>query len=275
MALVDAERAVREGNLDAALEHLQQELRRAAADPKLRVFLFQLLCVRGEWDRAQTQLRVAADLDAQALPMAQMYGDAIRCELLRREVFAGTRSPLVFGEPEPWLALLLQSVQQAGGDPAAAAELRSQAFEQAPPSEGSINGEPFQWIADADMRLGPVCEAVINGRYYWVPFARIASIELDAPADLRDVVWMPARFQFANGGEAVGVIPTRYAGSESADDARLKLARYTTWEERVPGLFTGAGQRMWSTDAGEYALMDVRNVKVESPGAVAEAEVVP
>ena len=51
------------------------------------------------------------------------------------------------------------------------------------------------------MRLGPVCEAIINGRYYWVPFDRLSRIDLEAPVDLRDVVWMPAHFQFANGGE--------------------------------------------------------------------------
>ena len=40
---------------------------------------------------------------------------------------------------------------------------------------GSLNGQPFEWVADADSRLGPVMEAIINGRYYWVPFARLAS----------------------------------------------------------------------------------------------------
>ena len=108
------------------------------------------------------------------------------------------------------------------------------AFEAAPTSAGTIDGQPFEWIADADMRLGPVCEAVINGRYYWVPFERLTKIDLEAPADLRDVVWMPAHFQFSNGGEAVGLIPTRYPGSESADDAQVRLARKTVWNERRP-----------------------------------------
>ena len=45
--------------------------------------------------------------------------------------------------------------------------------------------------ADADTRLGPVIEAVINGRYYWVPFGRTVEVEIAAPADLRDRVWIP------------------------------------------------------------------------------------
>ena len=53
----------------AALEQLKQEVRKAPRDPRLRVFLFQLFCVFGEWDRAVTQLTVAAQLDPLTVPM--------------------------------------------------------------------------------------------------------------------------------------------------------------------------------------------------------------
>ncbi len=36
------------------------------------------------------------------------------------------------------------------------------------------------------MRLGPVIEAMVNGRYFWVPFAAIGELDFDPPADLRD-----------------------------------------------------------------------------------------
>ena len=45
----------------------------------------------GEWDRALTQLTAAAELDPLAVPMAQTYRAAIRCEMLRERVFAGAR----------------------------------------------------------------------------------------------------------------------------------------------------------------------------------------
>ena len=78
-----AELLVREGDPHAALKQLQEQIRANSADPKLRVFLFQLLCVLGQWERALTQLDVAATLDAGALAMAQIYREAIRCEVLR------------------------------------------------------------------------------------------------------------------------------------------------------------------------------------------------
>lgn len=263
MSLDAAEQAVREGDLEGALRNLQEQVRKEPSKVELRVFLFQLLAVMGQWERANTQLNVAAELDAKALAMAQMYREAIQCEVLRADVFGGRKSPVVFGEPEEWLALLIESLAADGTPRAAQAQaLRARAFEAAPPSKGTIDGEPFEWIADADMRLGPVLEAVINGRYYWVPFSRIARVDLDEPTDLRDVVWMPAHFQFANGGETVGVIPTRYPGSEVADDPRLRLARQTVWNEEAPEVYVGLGQRILATDTGEHALMDVRTIVI-------------
>jgi type VI secretion system protein ImpE len=270
MSLDAAEHAVREGDLDGALRNLQEQVRKEPSKAELRVFLFQLLAVMGQWERAHTQLNVAADLDPKALAMAQMYREAISCELLRADVFGGRKSPVVFGEPEEWLALLIESLLVDGTSRAAEAQaLRARAFEAAPPSTGTIDGQPFEWIADADMRLGPVCEAVINGRYYWVPFSRIARIDIEAPADLRDVVWMPAHFQFANGGETVGVIPTRYPGSEAADDPQLRLARKTVWNEGAAEVYFGLGQRILATDAGEHALMDVRTIVIGEPADLA------
>jgi type VI secretion system protein ImpE len=261
MSLEAAERAVRDGDLQNALRLLQEQIRHQPARSDLRVFLFQLLSVMGQWERALTQLNVAAELDAKTLAMAQMYREAIRCEALRADVFAGKTSPVVFGQPEEWLALLIESMLVHGRSrPSEAQSLRTRAFESAPATTGSLDGQTFEWIADADMRLGPVCEAVINGKYYWVPFERLARIDLEAPVDLRDIVWMPAHFQFANGGDAVGVIPTRYPGSERADEAALSLARKTVWMEDAPDVFCGVGQRIFATDSGEHPIMDVRTI---------------
>ena len=84
----------------AALKALSDEVRSKPADAKLRVFMAQLMCVTGQWERALNQLTVAAELDALAIPMKQMYGEAIRCEGLRADVFAGKRTPMVFGQPD-------------------------------------------------------------------------------------------------------------------------------------------------------------------------------
>jgi type VI secretion system protein ImpE len=269
--LTGAENSLRAGDTQQALQLLQAEVRARPADSRLRIFLFQLLCVLGQWERALTQLDAVSTLDPGALAMKYMYGDAIRCELLRGEVFQGRRSPMVFGQPEAWLALLIESLLRAGqGEARAAAQLRDQGFGQAPESSGFLDDQPFAWIADADMRLGPVLEAIVNGRYYWVPFARLSRVDLEAPADLRDAVWIPAHLQFENGGEAVALIPARYPGSEASGDGLVALARKTLWEEPAEKVYVGLGQRVLATDAAEYPLLNVRSIRINPAGTGAQ-----
>jgi type VI secretion system protein ImpE len=268
---MDAESSLRGGDPREALHLLQDQVRARPADAKLRVFLFQLLCVLGEWERALKQLDVAATLDPGALAMAQTYREGILCELLRAQVFAGRKSPMIFGDPEAWLALLIEALLREGrGEDTAARDLRQEAYAQAPETGGVIDGQRFEWIADADMRLGPVIEAVINGRYYWVPFPRLARMVIEAPADLRDCVWMPAHLQFDNGGEAVALVPTRYPGSEASDDGAIALARKTVWEEPRAGFYCGLGQRVLGTDGSEYGLMDIRSISLGAAAETAE-----
>ena len=263
-----AEFSLKSGDPAAALTHLQAQVRAKPDEPKLRIFLFQLLCVLGQWERALNQLSVAAGLDAGALAMAQTYGDAVRCEAVRDDVFDGKRSPMIFGQPDGWLALLIESLLVAGrGDAARSQELRAAAFEEAPTSSGTVDGRPFTWIADADCRLGPVVEAVINGRYYWVPFSRLSGVEIEAPADLRDLVWMPAHLSFENGGESVALIPTRYPGSEDSEDGMIRLARKTVWDELGPDVHRGLGQRVLTTDAEDTPLMDIRSIAIAASDA--------
>jgi type VI secretion system protein ImpE len=258
----------------AALERLKQEVRRAPRDARLRTFLFQMFCLFGEWDRALTQLTVAAELDALALPMAQTYRAAIRCEILRERVFAGARMPTVLGNPGAWISLLIEANRVlAGGAAVQAAELRDAAFEAAPTTPGTIKweaGEPksFDWIADADPRLGPVIEAIFDGKYYWVPFDRIQRIDVEAPADLRDQIWMPVHFTWSTGGETVGFIPTRYPGSAQASED-LAASRRTEWREEPGDWHLGLGQRMLTTDADEVPLMDLRRLTITPADPIA------
>lgn len=272
-----AEAALRAGRPKAALEALTAAVKAEPARSDLRVFLAQLLCVLGEWDRAHTQLNVAADLDELVRPMREMVGHALRCEKLRAAVFQGRRSPMVFGEPDAWLACLIESNLRLGaGEVELAHSLGRQAFEAAPPSPGTIDGAPFEWIADADSRLGPVLEAMVNGRYYWVPFTRLAQVRIESPTDLRDIVWLPAQLRFRNGGEVIAMLPTRYPGSERSDDDQIVMARKTEWRADGTGAdprWLGLGQRVLITDQGDHDLLTVRSIEfaVEPEDAATES----
>jgi type VI secretion system protein ImpE len=156
----------------------------------------------------------------------------------------------------------------AAGQHDAASELRARAFDAAPAVAGSMavgddpTPRPFEWIADADERLGPMLEAIVDGKYYWIPWQRIALVKIDKPADLRDTVWLPANFVWSAGGSSVGLIPVRYPGSENAaNDPLIRMARKTDFVEQA-GAQVPLGQRLLATDAAEFPLLEVRSVRV-------------
>jgi type VI secretion system protein ImpE len=263
---LQAEDLVRQNQLPEALAALQEQVRADPASVKLRVFLFELLSLLGDWDRAGKQLAVLKDLDASTLALVHTYQDGLLCEKLRAQVFAGATSPLVFGEPSPWVAGLVESLKLQANNASLSRQL-AQAYEEAPALSGTLNGDPFEWIADADARLGPVLELIVNGKYYWVPFSRIQKIHIEEPENLRDKVWMPANFIWSNGGEGFGLIPTRYVGSEQSEQANIRSAGATDWQEIDEGMYTGLGQRVLATDANDYPIMDVRDIVIDAPEA--------
>ncbi|MCG3123372.1 MAG: hypothetical protein GIKADHBN_01788 [Phycisphaerales bacterium] len=262
-----AEDLVKQARLPEALAALQDAVRKDAANPRLRVFLFQLLCVNGDWKRALDQLAVASQIDAKNLLMAQMYRPAIMCELLRADVFAGRRSPMILGEPDAWIGSMVQAVAlTAQGHHAAAAELRAAALEAAPATPGAVDDRRFEWIMDADSRLGPLVELIMDGKYYWAPWSRIREISTEPPTDLRDVVWTPAMVTLATGATQPALIPTRYPGSELAEDGAIRMARRTDFTEPVPGTCLATGQRVFATDSDDVAILNVRRLTIDGPG---------
>lgn len=260
-----AEHQLAAGDPAGALALLQAEVRREPANVKLRIFLFQLLCVLGQWSRAATQLEVCAGMDAATLAMASTYREALKCELVREAVFAGRTTPMVLGQPQAWVAWLVEALAaDARGDAAAAHRLRAHAFDTAPASAGAANGERFEWVADADSRLGPVLEAIVNGRYCWLPFSALAQLTLDVPEDLRDFVWAPAHLTFTNGGDAVALVPTRYPLPEAEHSGAELMARSTSWRELGADQYAGCGERVLTTSSTELGLLAVRELRIDA-----------
>ena len=259
-----AEQFLYEGDIPGALQEIQKQIRKEPENAQFRIFLFQLLAIQGQWKRAMNQLNVLSELEQDARFMAHLYRGALHCEVFREEVFAGRRKPLVFGEPPPWMALLLESLRLVGeGDHRQAGIIRDQAFAEAAESSGDINEQPFSWIADADTRLGPVLEIIVDGRYFWAPIAQIRALSTKKPEDLRDLIWLPAQFTWVNGGQAYGLLPVRYPGSETSADPAILMSRKTEWREVAADVYQGLGQRMMTTDQDEYPLLDIRSINLD------------
>ena len=262
-----AEGLLREGRLDEALEALVRQVRADPVSAPARMFLFQLLAASGQWERAKVQLEAATRLDGSLVLEAAAGSALVEAERARAGVFSGERLPTAFGEPAQWLALLLQAARMdGGGEHAAAAALRAQAFEEAPAASGRIDDVPFAWLADADTRFGPCLELVLESGYVWAPFQHIRELAFEAPLTLADTLWAPVVVTWRNGGQAHGYVPVRYPGSESAADPALRLGRASDWARLGEDTWIGYGQRMLATDAGEYPILEVRNIVFDDAG---------
>lgn len=270
---MQAQTLIREGKVKEALAELFQSVRDNPANLDYRIYLFQLLAVDGQYDRALTQLNVTGEMDPKTLMMVQTYREVIQCEVLRSQVFAGVKTPLIFGDPEAWVAPVLESLKQAAaGEHEKAQQLRESAYELIPTISGNINGDAFEWMADADSRIGPFVEAIVNGKYFWIPTTCIKDIHFHEPEDLRDLVWLPTEFTWANEGKAVGFVPVRYIDNASESKPELQLARLTDWQQAADNIYYGLGQRMFATDAGDYSLLDIRDIHFDVAVVADDAE---
>src|SRR3954466_12213441 len=109
-----AELAKGSSRLADLLAEGQSSVRSDPANAKRPVMLFQLMVLSGQWDRAPTHLCVIKEMDGEADGFVRTYREVVRCELFRKEVFAGAKTPLVLGEPPEWIARLTEALRLLG-----------------------------------------------------------------------------------------------------------------------------------------------------------------
>src|SRR4051812_39952539 len=169
-------------SLDARLDDVQGLIRREPSVAGHRWSLFQLLCVTEQWQRAIQQLQVFAQLNPQQAHAAQAYRDLIRAERWRAKVLNGLAQPGFVVEPPSWVLQLAEALRlTAAGETDAADSMREAALDHAPLMGGHGAADSFEWIADSDSRLGPICEVITAGHYRWLPFSDIAAWQIGRP----------------------------------------------------------------------------------------------
>lgn len=253
---------LRDKGIAQAIADTERSIRAEPTAPTHRWLLFQLLCLTGDWARARTLLPAAAHAVAPsktgAASVAMLYEQLITAEQARDQVFAGLSAPAFLGQAPAWALSLVEALAiESLGDQAAADARREAGLADAPSVKGWTDKGAFEWLADADSRLGPVCELMHEGQYFWVPMDEVSAIFLPEPNRIADLVWTPVSLSLVNGQTLQAHMPARYAGSEHASDA-ARLGRETLWREQGSTGTFGIGQKMWMHDAGELALHDVR-----------------
>ncbi len=224
------------GRLGDAIQALSTELRDNPTDSRRRIFLFELLCFAGEYDRAEKHLSVLAQAGNEAELGSLLYRSALAAERTRHELFQKNEYPRASLE---------------GAEP--------------PAISGTLNGKPFTLITDGDPRIGARLEVFAAGQDLWIPFQHITSIEVQAPRRLRDLLWAPALIRTGPGfkekeiGEAL--VPALAPFSwRHADDA-VRLGRMTVWEETADGEAAPVGQKVLLVDDEDFPILEVRRLE--------------
>ena len=97
-------------SLAEALSAVENRIRAEPANADHRAALVQLLCLNGQWPRAQAQLKSWLALKPQAQPTVTLLEQCIAAEITRAAVFAGEAEPRLPGEGAQWVSQLHQAL---------------------------------------------------------------------------------------------------------------------------------------------------------------------
>jgi len=238
---MNAQELLRAGRLAEAVKALSAEVRDYPSDARRRTFLFELLSFAGEYERADKQLEVLGQGGPDSEIGVLLYRSALYAERQRQDLFARDDYP--------------RQVSTASSYP------------------GVLNSKPFASFTDADPRVGSRLELFAAGSYLLLPFEHVASVHIEPPRRLRDLLWTPAAvkttaaFKGAELGEVL--LPVLSPLSYQHPDDNVRLGRATVWETRdgsdqeLP-----FGQKMWLRDGEEIPFLDLRTLEFTPAPAV-------
>jgi len=226
----------REGKLREAIKALGEELRSNPLDARRRTFLFELLLFAGEYDRAEKQLDLLAGANAEAAAGTLLYRSALHAERTRQGMFANRETP--------------PSKQEAV-------------------YPGVWNGTAFSEFSDSDPRIGANLEVFLAGSYTWIPIHYLRRLEIEPPANLRDLMWARARvetsadFRLQELGEVL--LPVLCPLSSRHADETVQLGRESAWEPDDAYGEIPYGAKMMVVDGVEVPLLEIRSVVWSAP----------
>lgn len=258
-----AETLLQQGDLEACKAQLFSQIKQSPTNMELRVFLFQLACVEQDWTRALAQLELLRKMSDANLPLVNTYSSLIESEQQRQAVLNAELSAPCLGERPAWMAHFshaLHYCQQQQFEQAKTAALAG--ADDAVEVAGKIDGTPFKWLSDGDMRFGPCFEIMLSGGYFQLPYNDIKRIEFEAVEDLRDVVWRPANLTLKNNAQFIVFMPVRYPITAATSDQQ-KLAKVCDWFTPSDDFYIGQGQRVLMSDSDEFALLNIQVIEFD------------
>jgi type VI secretion system protein ImpE len=271
--MMQAKELFQAGKLNEAIEELVRQVKANPNDGASRTFLFELYCLKGDWDRASRQLDVIGHQSAEAELGVMVYRANMKAEEERRRVFAEGVQPHFLNEPPPYVDLQVAALGQiARGEFTEARASLDRAEEERPAMAGKIDGEAFQDFRDYDDRLDGVLELIVKDKYVWLPFEQIKRFDISPPKELRDMLWASARIEALDGTVGEVYVPTLYPGTAESDDSQIRMGRMTDWKQVAEELYRAVGLRLFLVDGQDKSLFEAKSVEFITAGEVTEEQ---
>ncbi len=129
-----------------------------------------------------------------------------------------------------------------------------------------VNGKSVDQIRDLDDLLAPLLEVhTTTGKYFWIEWNQILSVEVHPPKQPLDLLWRQATMSIESGPDGDVYLPAIYLepdGRES-DDQSLRLGRSTDWIEVARWIVRGRGQKTLLAGDTDLPLMQLQSIERE------------
>lgn len=263
---MNAKQLYEAGQLDEAIAAVAAEVKQAPTNTAARNLLCELLCFAGQWERADKQAEAIGLDDPRAAMAVTLLRHLIRAETARHDFYERGRVPDFLEPPSPRLRLHLEaSIAWRAADGAEAVRLLAQAEELRPALRGTCNGKPFQDLRDLNDMTASFFEVFTGtGKYYWIPFESVETMEFQPPKQLHDLLWRACHLSVRGGPEGLVYLPTLYAGSSAEGNPQVRLGRMTDWRGGEDSPVRGVGQRMFLLDDTDLGILELNTLTFEA-----------
>jgi len=256
------------GRLDEAIEAMNAEVKSNPSDPDRRGFLAELLCFKGNLERADLMLDVISDHDPTSAVGIALFRQLVRAAQARQQLFRDGRVPEFIGEPQPYLKLHLEAtIAVREGKFADAARLLGEAEVLRPQLAVDMNGKTYDDIRDVDDLTASFFEvASSTGKYFWIEMERIETIVFEPPKRPRDLIWRQAAISVNKGPDGSVYIPAIYESPSEELDTAFCLGRQTDWTGPEGGPVRGLGQRSYLIGEELVPIMEIESLTFAAQG---------
>jgi len=256
------------GKLQDAIDGATTDVRARPGDAGARYILAQLLCIKGEFERADGQLNTIAQQEIKLRPAVTTLRQVIRAEQARRQFFDEGRLPEFLRPPPDHIKLHLEAiVSLRAGASGKAVELLERAEEIRPHATGTCNGHPFDDFRDLDDMTASYFEILtVTGKFYIVAIEDVTRLEFHQPENPCDLIWRRVEIAIREGLDGEVYMPAIYAAKEGSEESAL-VGRSTEWIGGGGTPTRGVGQRSFLVGEEDMPIMQLAAIEFTTDAA--------